>query len=196
MGRTYVTDARDFTDALDPFLDIPAPARRMAEHIGRIVEVSTAWGAGHPRIETAIRCRRRPDHRACPGRLHVERTDLGEIRWRCPRCDDNGFISRWQHCAWDRSGLPLPGAEAVEVVLDEPEYRAVEAAHVMDPDAYAIVLRARTTPRGIVLTGDRDPMEELRDHVAGAANHERTRPRQRVLDLAYEAIAEALGWTA
>ena len=38
--------------------------------------------------------------------------------------------------------------------------------------------------------------EELRDHVAGAANHERRRPRQRVLDRAYEAIAEALGWTA
>jgi hypothetical protein len=45
----------------------------------------------------------------------------------------------------------------------------------------------------IELTGDLEPMEELRDHVAGAANHERSRSRRRVLDRASEAIAEALG---
>jgi hypothetical protein len=38
--------------------------------------------------------------------------------------------------------------------------------------------------------------EEVRDHVRAAANHERSRRRQRALDGAYEAIAGALGWTA
>ena len=158
--------------------------------------MATAWGPGQGRIDTAIRCRRRPGRRACPGRLHVEHTEADDIRWSCPRCDDNGFIAGWAGSAWDRSGLPLPGADAVDVVLDEPEYDVVEEAHVLDPEAYGIVLRARSTPRGIVLTGDEEPMEALRDHVAAEANHQRRRPRQRLLDLAYEAIAEALGWTA
>lgn len=55
-------------------------------------------------IDTPIRCRRRPDHRPCPGYIWVRRsTEDDHIRRNCSGCNDNGLISGRRETAWDYS---------------------------------------------------------------------------------------------
>ena len=35
MGDTWSTDMRHFLDVLEPDVDIPGPAKKLAEHFGR-----------------------------------------------------------------------------------------------------------------------------------------------------------------
>jgi hypothetical protein len=68
----FVTDLHHFLDLPE---DTPGPARRLAEHLANIVRAATAGDAG-PGWETALRCRRRPRNRPCPGRMIVLRTEV------------------------------------------------------------------------------------------------------------------------
>ena len=102
--------------------DFLAPARRMAQYIGEIISVATASPRGH-RKHSAIRCRRRPGHRRCPGRIVVCERDDDYIEWECPSCADRGVIHNWQSSPWNLSRWRPQEDEAnFEVVLTEQEY--------------------------------------------------------------------------
>jgi hypothetical protein len=105
MGNTWVTDLRHFLNEegiVPP--DLPLPAERLAYYFGSIVKAVTS----HKNLclsPSGIRCRRRPKHRRCPGEIlaFIDGEHNAAIRWQCPVCNDNGFISGWQESPWDLS---------------------------------------------------------------------------------------------
>src|SRR5690242_21869615 len=108
----------DLHHVLDLPVDAPGPARRLGEHLSNIVRAATAGDAGAA-WETALPCRRRPAHRACPGRMVVLRAEPGmPIRWQCSICDDAGVISNWEDSPFDlrRRALSV-AATANEIVI-------------------------------------------------------------------------------
>jgi hypothetical protein len=100
---TWVTDLSHFIDARTGNLptNVPGPARRLIEHLTRIVAAATTAAGGHDQPFDQIKCRRRPGHRACPGVIEHHVWADERITWQCPRCGDNGVISNWQSTAWD-----------------------------------------------------------------------------------------------
>jgi hypothetical protein len=94
---TWITHMADFLDErgqLPP--ELPGPARLLAEYLGRIIASVTSH-----RSKPAVRCRRRPGHKACPGEVDAAMQRDGVIRWMCPACGDNGYIRGWQGTPWD-----------------------------------------------------------------------------------------------
>jgi len=94
---TFVIDMRHYLDLRDLQAETPAPTRlRFGEYVGTLVMTATGWEPGQP-IVAAQRCRRRPGHRPCPGRVEVNRTEVPPIiEWRCTGCDDHGIVHDWQ----------------------------------------------------------------------------------------------------
>jgi len=79
MGDNWVTDMTHFLDVLNPDDEMPGSVRRFGEYLGRIVEAATA-APPLVLLDTAIRCRRRPGRKPCPGHISVVcEDDLGEI---------------------------------------------------------------------------------------------------------------------
>ncbi len=114
VGSAFIVDMRhrDATADADADADLTAPFRKAVSYEGRIVEAGSAWGRADT-FDSAIRCRRKPRSKACPGHLRV-RVDSGVILWGCTRCRDNGRISEWQGLRWDFSGQSA-GADAIRV---------------------------------------------------------------------------------
>jgi hypothetical protein len=134
VGDSFVTDMRHRVAPRDAGL--PDAFWRIVAYEGRIVEAATAWGRPGP-LDTAIRCRRRPRRRPCPGHLRV-RVDDGDILWACTRCRDNGRIYCWQGLEWDFSGDQLDDG-ALRVRVSWADFGALQT---MDTRAMR-VLRAR-----------------------------------------------------
>jgi hypothetical protein len=185
----FVTDLHHFLDLPE---DTPGPARRLAEHLANIVRAATAGDAGTG-WETALRCRRRPRNRPCPGRMIVLRTHTEQpIRWQCGVCDDQGVISNWEDSPFDlrRHGLSL--AETThEIVLDNETVAALHDLRLLDLDCQRLVFRIRAHHDHAVLTVTDEELEELLGFVAAEANHEPNRRRQRRLDTAIQALNAA-----
>ena len=99
----FVSDLRHFLDLPE---DVPGPARRLAEQLGLIVRAGSAGPLGRPWV-SALRCRRRPGHRPCPGHLAIFRPEApAPIQWGCPACGDEGTISGWQDSPYDLRRAP------------------------------------------------------------------------------------------
>ncbi len=60
-----MVDLRHFLAPSGALAEMPAPARRLAEYFASIVVDATSNLAGEP----AVRCRRRPRRKRCPGVL-------------------------------------------------------------------------------------------------------------------------------
>jgi hypothetical protein len=76
---------------------------RVARFLGEIVCAASILPPGEA-YQSAIRCRRRPDHKRCPGTLRLQRHQRSdEIHWCCTVCDDGGVITSWQRTRWDLS---------------------------------------------------------------------------------------------
>lgn len=107
MADTWVTDLHHF---VGPDGDIASFAGRgIARYLCQIVSAVTDQASEGLR-DTSVPCRRRPGHKPCPGRVQAGFDGAsGRIRWFCPICGDNGWISGWQGSRWDkgeRVGLP------------------------------------------------------------------------------------------
>ena len=105
MGDTWISDIGHFLDedGMIPF-DLPGPASRLAHYFGSIVE-SVSSRQDHNEFHTGIKCRRRPGHKPCTGKIVAVIDDKNEfaIIWQCPICDDKGIISGWQGTIFDKS---------------------------------------------------------------------------------------------
>lgn len=79
-----------------------ARGSRLLRFAGQLVSIASVLAPGDPH-ESTIGCRRRPERRACPGRLAITRGDIDdEIRWECSVCGNTGTIVGWQGSRWDR----------------------------------------------------------------------------------------------
>lgn len=185
----FVTDLHHYIDLPE---DTPGPARRLAEHLANIVRAATAGDAATG-WETALRCRRRPANRPCPGRMIVLRTHTEHpIQWQCSVCGDQGVISNWENSPFDlrRHGLTL--AETThEIVLDNEVVAALHDLRLLDLDCERLVYRIRAHHDNAILAATDDGLEELIGLVAAEANHEPNRRRQRRLDTAFQALTTA-----
>jgi hypothetical protein len=186
----YVADLRHFLD-LSP--STPGPARRLAEHLGRIVRAATAGDAGIAWTCT-LPCRRRPARRSCPGRITVFRLEPpAAIRWECGVCCDQGVISGWEDSPYDlrRRGLGLSGSLR-DVVLSHDMAAALRELRLLDGDCERLVYRIRADGDVAVLTAADEDLDELASSVAAEGNHEPNRRRQRRLDAVYDALDDAM----
>jgi len=183
----------DLHHVLDLPPEVPAPARRLAEQLRDIVRAATA-GDADTAWETALPCRRRPAHRACPGRMVVLRTEPAmPIRWQCSVCDDAGVISNWEDSPFDlrRRALSV-AAPANEIVIPNDVAAALRDLQLLDTDCERLVFRIRAHPDGALLTAGDDDLDELNGAVAAEANHESHRRRQQRLDAALDTLTAAL----
>ena len=103
MGDRWYTNLNVFLDENGEIAAPKGPARKLAEHITAIVAMAT-----RPEIITSqeyqVRCRRRPGRKPCPGIIEADfDPEDYRIMWRCPVCDDCGYISNWQGSMWDLS---------------------------------------------------------------------------------------------
>ncbi len=167
---TWIVDLQHFLDAWDPELvfEMPAPARRLGQFFGRIVEAASA-GPEDPgeTIFTALRCRRRPGRRPCPGRIVVRlESHSGELQWECPECDDHGFIHGWQGTPCDHWSLADPEQRAQRdprsLLLSADEFDALIGIEWLDPAARRVLALARTDEDGdIVIDAPESELEHL-----------------------------------
>lgn len=184
----FVSDLRHFLDMPE---DAPVPARRMAEHLALLVRATTS-GVGGQAWVSALPCRRRPGRRPCPGHYALFRTDVPpSIEWRCTDCGDEGVISGWERSVYDlRPRRPFVSLPSNRVVITAEVAATLRRLLLVDTAGERLVFRARLADdgRGIVLAAGDDDIEELLDHVAAEANHEKDRRRQKRLDQAFQAL--------
>ncbi|RQD60682.1 hypothetical protein [Desulfonatronovibrio magnus] len=108
MKYYWKTDIRQYLDHegnLHPC--ITRSSMIIAGYFGRIISVATRVGTFGP-FCTGIRCRRRPQRKACHGRIEVVYIDHmgdGSIFWRCPLCSDKGRIYGWIGSCWDEMDM-------------------------------------------------------------------------------------------
>jgi hypothetical protein len=167
-----------------PLLDASGPSGLRVRQFARVVAAATSVHAGLT-VHTPIRCRRRPLRRACEGHLLVRRQDVPAlIQWGCPECRDHGALVAWRRTPQDLSDQPASLLPEVEVVLQEPEYRALEALPRLGAPAGRVVMGAAFTPFGIRLSGERAELDALLDALFAAARDPAVEIPQATLDRA------------
>jgi hypothetical protein len=103
MANTWIVDLRHYLTCAGTLAELPRPARILAEYWTEIVAQGSNFAA-----PVTLRCRRRPAHRACLGRLDIcLDPDSSAIVWCCPACGDNGMIRGWRGSSWDNSDTPV-----------------------------------------------------------------------------------------
>ena len=95
----YITDLTHFRDDKGAIAPMPAPARRLAEFLGRVV----AAASGPAALTEAEECR---CNKCKKGIVSAEIAPDDAIEWFCENCGHEGRISNWRHSFWDLSRLP------------------------------------------------------------------------------------------
>lgn len=190
--QMFVVDLRHYLDLPD---DVPGPARRMADHLSRIVRAATAGEAGVSWV-SALPCSRRPGRRPCPGNLALVRTEVPPaIDWRCMACGDDGVIRGWERSPFDLRvhGGPTSSIGVVCAVVTPEVTATLRTLVALDPDAERLVFRATVAEEGVELTGPLEAFDELLDGLAAEANAEEDRRRRKRVDDAFDLITASLG---
>lgn len=103
MGDTWISDLRHFLDGggdLSPY----SASRPLARQLCCLVDAVTRSPSDEP-VSSGILCRRRPNRKRCEGVIAAGfGPGVSRIRWACPLCGDNGWISGWHGTHWDRGG--------------------------------------------------------------------------------------------
>jgi len=194
LADTWIIDITHYGRDKASIWDIPPHARRLAEYFGSIVGAATLAAPGVA-VHTALRCRRRPGRRPCPGHIVAERFEVPpEIEWSCSSCGDRGVIRNWRGTGWDLSrkgGSEDNGEQRLTVRLSAEQFDALRKESVaFDADCERIILGAVTTGNGIEINGTFDELDYFLECLAAEANHETNSARRRLLDSAYDVIQE------
>ena len=105
MGNILEADIRHYLGQDLSFIKLPAPAARLRDYLGSIVEVVTLRDGEEVDYVTQVRCRRRPEHRQCEGYIVpcFDEAEPSAIKWLCPICGDGGYIRGWEGTFWDKT---------------------------------------------------------------------------------------------
>jgi hypothetical protein len=97
----YITDLTHFLDDNGAIAPMPAPARRLAEFLGRVVAAASAPAAIDEAGSAECRC-----NKCKKGIIIAEIAPDDAIEWFCESCGHDGRISNWRRSFWDLSALP------------------------------------------------------------------------------------------
>jgi len=166
---------------------------KMPEYVGEIVSAASSSPPEHWK-HSAVRCRRRPKRRKCPGHLSVREASDGSIEWVCPMCQDQGVIHNWKGSPHDLSKFrEQRNQPALEITLTDEEYDELKRCLVMDPEGDRIIYGAIYTSEGIVLRASGEDLDNFAGYLAFEVNHEENRKRQRILERVLDRVEAALG---
>lgn len=200
MGDTWITDLTHYLDALDPSLDVPDSARRIATFFGNIASAATAMGmqVGDIRFPV-LPCRRRPGRKPCPGYLLLGmQAEPPAIDWCCVLCGDKGLVYNFAGTPWDLSPAmkTVPDSRMVRVMIPEADFLALRDFSLFDRDAERAVKGAEFDPDDdvVVLSAPEAVLEELAGELASALNEPRRPRKAAALDRVYARVEEALGY--
>lgn len=163
-----------------------------SEYLGAIVSAATMAPPG-VEVNTSIRCRRRPDRKACHGFIRLRlQENPAELNWWCPVCADSGIIRNWKGIPWNLSHTKgtsaLNADEFCEILLTKSEFRLLSEIEILEPQALKIVQNATLNDDGVFLVGAYDAIDELMGYIAFEANHEQRKKRQQALNLLFDKI--------
>ncbi len=196
MGLYFVAvlsaDLRHFLDLPD---GAPGPARRLATQLGDLVRVATAAAPG-PAWTSALPCRRRPGHRACPGQMTVARPDReAPILFECNVCGDGGVIDGWQDspydCRDDHGRMRTAAGRVRQISIPEQVADTLRDLTFLDRSCERVVYGARVDRGAVALAVTDQELDELIGSVAAQANHEPDRRRRQRLDAALTTLETA-----
>ena len=167
--------------------------RPIAEYIREIVLAATASSKGRLK-QSAVRCRRRPAHTKCRGRLLVCERDDGDIEYQCPCCSEKGVIRGWQGSISDLSELRdesrRPG---FEIVLDGREYDDLKRALVPDIESDGIIYGATYTENGVILRGSAIDIKSFADCLSYDARHAENSKHRQIMNQVLHRVQSVLG---
>jgi hypothetical protein len=133
----------------DTFCSESQPAvHKFAVFIQAVAEA----GSVHPldiQFSSPIRCRKRPNHRPCPGRILIT-PKANQIEWMCGECGSGGTVTGWRDCDCDLSKFcEGKAASALVLRLFEDEYRTLTDVLVVSGEEAALVAGAVWTGNGV-----------------------------------------------
>lgn len=99
IALMYITDLTHFLDEKGAIAPMPAPARRLAEFLGRVV-AATSTPAAIDAGSGECRC-----NKCKKGIVFAEIAPDDAIEWLCENCGHDGRISNWRRSFWDLSAL-------------------------------------------------------------------------------------------
>ena len=181
MRDTWITDLTHYLGLFRPDANFDPRAYRIAAFFGGIAMAATVAEPGRA-IQTALRCRRRPDKVPCQGRLLVFRQELPpEIQWQCPLCGDHGLIRSWQGTPWDLAPR-VQMSDEVAIPLTGDEYETLRGIQTLNREALVPVYGAHWQDGRAVLSGDIKNLVDLGVQVTAEMNREQKAGRKRLLD--------------
>lgn len=170
IGAPWITAMVHYLDADGCLVDMPGPARNLANHLGAIVSALTSQPPGDLR-QTSVRCRRRPGRRSCVGRIRaVIEVGSGPISWECAVCGDKGTIHQWEGTPWDRTPEgqgsaqpqdPPPAAGVAGCVVQVTYTRAMLDRVADAASVPSTTLRGETLPPVVIDAIQRERLEDL-----------------------------------
>jgi hypothetical protein len=169
---------------------------RESEFLGAIVSASTFAPPGSD-IDTALRCRKRPERKQCQGLIvvHLQENPV-ELRWWCPVCGDCGVINTWKGIPWKKTHIRSihenKKNKYCKILLHQKDFQLLREISILQAAAKSIVQNAETTQDGILLEGNADDIDTLIRYIAFEANHEQKPHRQRLLNGLFDTIYLAL----
>ncbi len=193
-GATYITDLTHFLDdnGLPP-VDAPRRMLRMLAFLGSIVRA----GSSHPvgtQFPSAIPCRRRPCHRRG---LTIANESNGNIRWECPDCGENGYISKWQGSDYDLSAAVGPDAGVrVGMLVSPEEHKWLSEIMTNTQEEDAIIAGGVVTDQGVRVSGRPEDFDLLLGSIVFDANHTKSAKRRRALHAIHDRLDRMVAETA
>jgi len=165
-----------------------------SEYLSSIVSAATLAPPG-VEVNTMIRCRRRPERKACHGFIRLRlQEDPAQLNWWCPVCADSGLIRNWKGIPWNlshtRGATFSNGAQFGELLLTESEFRLLSEIEILEPRARKIVHDATVIKDGggMSLWGTMEVIDELMGYIAFEANQEQRKKRQHALNQLFDKI--------
>ncbi len=168
----YITNITHFLDE-DGYPVHSGPAGRIGEFFGKVVAAASLHPQGEV-VPSALRCRRRPERKPCPGNLLIAHRDDGVIEWQCPLCGDNGFIHNWEGTYWDRRKYAvsdLASEDIIEFAITEDELKELMKPMILSDESEAILYSAVLIEEEVELRASLGAFEEFMGEIAFEANH-------------------------
>jgi hypothetical protein len=193
-GATYITDLTHFLDENGlPPVDAPRRLLKACAFFGSIVNA----GSSHPvgmQFSSTVPCRRRLCSRVS---LTVVNGHDGTIRWECPDCGKNGYISNWQGSDYDLSAVVEPDAGLrVGIFVTAEEHKWLSEIMTNSREEDAIVAGGVVTSAGIWISGRPEDFDLLLGSIAFDANHTKSAKRRRALHAIHNRVFRMVAETA